>query len=265
MKEIGPDEIKRIQLDMLKDLHTFCMEHDINYSLAYGTLLGAVRHQGYIPWDDDVDLMMPRADYNRFLKTYGNKTYRIVDMSVNPDYGLSYAKVEDARTMMDENVEGGSAYGVYIDVFPVDNVPDGMSERKIFYRKKSVLNTLFNLKTVRVAKGRSLLKNLVLLMSHMLLSFVSRQYLAHRMSEMAIKFQGEKTSFMGIVAPADSRIEEVIPSCFFDEYIELPFEDVLVMSIKEYDKYLTAAYGDYMQLPPVEKRVTHHAFRAYWK
>ena len=265
MKEIGPDEIKQIQLDMLKDLHTFCMEQDINYSLAYGTLLGAVRHQGYIPWDDDVDLMMPRTDYDRFVKTYGNKTYRIVDMSVNPDYGLSYAKVEDARTMMDENVEGGSAYGVYIDVFPVDNVPDGMSERIIFYRKKSVLNILFNLKTVRVDKGRSFLKNLVLLMSHMLLSFVSRQYLAHRMSEMAIKFQGEKTSFMGIVAPADSRIEEVIPSCFFDEYIELPFEDVLVMSIKEFDKYLTAAYGDYMLLPPVEKRVSHHIFKAYWK
>ena len=126
MEEIGIDKLKQIQLDMLKDIHAFCVEHDIRYSLAFGTLLGAVRHKGYIPWDDDVDIMMPREDYNRFIRSYGNNIYRIADMSVNPDYGLPFAKVEDVLTVIEENVEGGSVFGIYIDVFPVDYIPDNM-------------------------------------------------------------------------------------------------------------------------------------------
>ena len=105
MEELGIDKLKQIQLDMLKDIHTFCVEHEIRYSLAFGTLLGAVRHKGYIPWDDDIDIMMPREDYNRFIRSYGNQTYKIADMSVNPNYGLPFAKVEDVLTVIEENVE----------------------------------------------------------------------------------------------------------------------------------------------------------------
>ena len=100
---------------------------------------------------------------------------------------------------------------------------------------------------------------------HSFLFFISRRQLAHKMSELASKYQGQKTTFMGIVAPADSRIEEAVPSNCFEEYIELPFESINVMSIKNYDCYLSAAFGDYMQLPPEEKRVSHHVFKAYWR
>ena len=161
MEELGIDKLKQIQLDMLKDIHTFCVEHEIRYSLAFGTLLGAVRHKGYIPWDDDIDIMMPREDYNRFIRSYGNQTYKIADMSVNPNYGLPFAKVEDVLTVIEENVEGESVFGVYIDVFPVDSIPDNMLARRSFYKMKSLLNTLFDLKTVRLNKSRSLLKLLV--------------------------------------------------------------------------------------------------------
>ena len=265
MEELGIDKLKQIQLDMLKDIHVFCVEHGIRYSLAFGTLLGAVRHKGYIPWDDDVDIMMPRDDYNRFIRSYGNQIYKIADMSVNPDYDLPFAKVEDVLTVIEEDVEGGSVFGVYIDVFPVDYIPDNMLARRTFYKMKSLLNTLFDLKTVRLNKSRSLLKNIVLAISHVLLFFISKQQFACWLSKWASRYQGRKTTCMGIVAPSDSRIEEAIPSCFFETYVLLPFEHLNVMSIKDYDKYLTAAYGDYMKLPPIENRVSHHVFKAWTK
>lgn len=265
MKEINNSELKEIQLELLKDVHSFCICNDIKYSLAYGTLLGAVRHHGYIPWDDDIDIMMPREDYDRFIRSYGNNVYKIADMSVNPEYGLPYAKVEDTRTLMKEMAQFNFAYGVYLDIFPVDYVPEEISVRKLFYRRKSFWNVLFNLKTIKVNRERSLIKNIILMMAHILLSIISVQSIARRMLRMATKYQDQKTSYMGIVAPADSRIEEAIPSSYFEEYVELPFENTNVMSIKEYAIYLTASYGDYMQLPPVEQRVSHHVFYAYWK
>ena len=104
----------------------------------------------------------------------------------------------------------------------------------------------------------------MLVASHLVLHFVSKRYIAYKISEMATTYVHNDTDYMGVVAVPDIYIDYV-PSRFFDDYVELPFETLIVKSIKEYDKYLKAAYGDYMQLPPVEKRVSHHVFKAYWK
>ena len=264
MKTINTEELKLILLDILKDIHQFCVANNIRYSIAYGTLLGAVRHKGYIPWDDDIDIMMPRDDYARFIKTYGNSIYRIADLSKNPEYSLPFAKVEDSRTIMNEYVEGETVYGAYVDVFPVDNVPNNVFKRKPFYWRMSFWRALYNLKTIKTRKGRSLMKNLVLIVSHNVLRFVSKQDIARRISEMASTYMGNHTNYMGVVADPEL-YSYYVPSRFFDDYIELPFETLIVKSIKEYDRYLKAAYGDYMQLPPVEKRVSHHDYIAYWK
>lgn len=265
MEEIGIDKLKQIQLDMLKDIHTFCVEHEIRYSLAFGTLLGAVRHKGYIPWDDDIDIMMRRDEYERFIKTYGNDKYRIADLSTNADYGLPFAKVEDVRTIMNEMVEGTTEFGIYIDVFPVDNIPDNISQRKLFYQKKNFWNILYNLKVVKIRRGRSWAKNAILVIGHMLLRPINKSIIVRKMSQISQTFNAIKTVYVGIVVPADSRIEEAIPASSFDKYVSCKFEDVEVMAIENYDLYLKAAYGDYMKLPPIEKRVSHHAFKAYWK
>ena len=265
MRAIGIEELKMIQLDMLKDIHSFCVSHDIKYSLAFGSLLGAIRHKGYIPWDDDIDIMMRRDEYERFIATYGNDRYKIADLSTNSGYGLPFAKVEDIRTVMEESVEGGSYYGVYIDVFPVDNVPDDISQRKVFYHKKKFWNVLYNIKVIKVKRGRSMAKNIILLMGHILLHPIKRAYIVRKMSQISQTFNAIKTNDVGIVVPADSRMEEAIPASCFDKYVSCKFEDAELMAIADYDLYLKAAYGDYMQLPPEEKRVSHHVFEAYWK
>lgn len=265
MKEIDVEELKAIQLDILKDIHSFCVSHDIKYSLAFGSLLGAIRHGGFIPWDDDIDIMMRRDEYERFIRAYGNDKYRIADLSTNAGYGLPFAKVEDIRTKMDEMVEGTTEFGIYIDVFPVDNVPDDISQRKSFYQKKKIWNILFNLKVVKITRGRSMMKNAILLMGHILLYPIKKVCIVRKMSRISQIYNATKTNEVAVVVPSDSRLEEAIPASCFDEYITCKFEDVDVMAIAAYDLYLKGAYGNYMQLPPEEKRVSHHVFEAYWK
>ncbi len=106
MKELLSDELKRIQLDILRNVHKFCLEHNINYSLAYGTLLGAVRHKGFIPWDDDIDIMMLRNDYDRFIKEYPESDeYGLCCFEKDTNYPYSFAKVQDKKTSLIEFCE----------------------------------------------------------------------------------------------------------------------------------------------------------------
>jgi len=265
MKKIEVEELKVLQLNMLKDIHVFCKANNIMYSLAFGSLLGAIRHKGYIPWDDDIDIMLRREEYDRFVQLYGNDIYNVTDLSKNSNHGLAFAKVEDTRTFLKEDVNGESSFGVFIDVFPVDHVPDNLFRRKVYYGKKSFWNYLFNLKLIKLRKGRSLLKNIILFIGHFVLIPFSRKFIAYKMEKMTLKYRGSETKYMGIVAPADSRLSEALPAQCFDEYIEVPFEGTRVMVIKDYDVYLRAAYGDYLEMPPKEKQVAHHAFEAFWK
>lgn len=124
MKEIFMDEIKKIELEILKDVAKFCDENAIDYYLAGGTLLGAIRHQGFIPWDDDIDLIMPRKDYIKFFTTYkSNKRYYIADSIINnAQHWLQAGKIFDARTIVINQNEKMKSH-VWIDVFPTDGVP----------------------------------------------------------------------------------------------------------------------------------------------
>ena len=265
MREIDIDELKAIQLDMLKDIHSFCVSHDIKYSLAFGSLLGAIRHKGYIPWDADIDIMMRRDDYERFVTTYGSEMYRIVDLQVSTYYCQPYAKVENVLTIVNEYSEEISEYGVSIDIFPVDNIPNGSLRQKCFYSIKSFLNVIHNLKMVKISQKRPIYKNIILYISHFILYPLSGHYIAMIMSNYASQYSSVNTDYSGIVVPADSRLAEAIPSYCFDKYIELEFEKNKFMAIEYYDCYLKAAYGNYMQLPPVEQRVSHHENEAWWK
>ena len=126
MKKIETEELKRIQVDILKDIHEFCSINNIHYSLAYGTLLGAIRHQGYIPWDDDIDIMMLRSDYEKFIHTFPGsfKHLSICAPELDLNYYAPYANVWDNRTILDEGINNadhrGKTIGIKIDVFPID-------------------------------------------------------------------------------------------------------------------------------------------------
>lgn len=265
MKKIETDELKQIQLDILKNVHDFCHENGISYSLAFGTLLGAVWHKGYIPWDDDVDIMMLRPDYEKFVRSFGNAVYQVADACCMKGYHLPFAKVYDVRTQMRERVAVNTDYGVYIDVFPVDNIPDAADECAALLRKKQKWNAVHTLKILRVRRGRSLAKNLAVIAARPLLAPLSISHIVRKLQACCTPYNNIRTQRVGIIAPTDNSAKEMWPRSLFAEYISLPFEHINVMAVKDYDQILTACYGNYLQLPPEAERITHHAYEAWWK
>ena len=272
MKQITSlDELKQIELDILQAVHDFCQAEGIVYSMAFGTLLGAVRHQGFIPWDDDIDIVLLRDDYERFIRTFQHPYYRVYDcMDSSPDieekgkYCLPFAKVADIRTVLKEDVVYDTPYGVYIDVFPVDDMPENPKEFNQFSRRKGIISLIGNLKYVKVG-NRSFYKNAVLWLSHLLLAPISILKVARWSHRYCQKYNHLGKTRAGVVVPYGSLDKEIMDRDIYTRVCPMPFEGRQFNGVKRSHDYLTARYGDYMQLPPEKDRVAHHAFEAWWK
>lgn len=263
MKELTQNELREVQIGILDYVHNFCQENNIKYSLACGTLLGAVRHQGYIPWDDDIDIYMLRPDYEQFLRVFPFKKAKFVvgALENRKDYFYYIAKVENTDTILEEYINVRTKIGVNIDIFPLDNVPDNLFLRKLFFKLVSVLNAIIVLKNVSIKSDRAFLKNAILLIGRIFFSFIPMRLILCAMNSFPKLFNGRQTKQISEV----SANAGVFNRSVMDEIIMLPFENKEYCAMKDYHQYLTAQYGDYMQLPPEEKRITHHAFKAYWK
>lgn len=264
MKAINSEELKSLQLNILKVISDFCHLNNLKYSLAFGTLLGAVRHSGYIPWDDDIDIMMPRKDYDIFINSFSNDKYRILYFPKYKDYFLPFAKVIDTRTILKEDTILKYNLGVNIDVFPIDNCPYIEDEKK-WFRKKSFINNLYAIKKITLSKNRSLLKNFIILVARLILVPLSLSKLCKIIQNMAVQYASINTGRKGILITENTNLKWMLPAEVFDSYKEISFEENDFMSIADTHTYLKATYGNYMKLPPEEKRITHHAFEAYWK
>lgn len=265
MKEIKIDELKKIQMDVLSRVHDFCICNNIKYSLGCGTLLGAVRHKGYIPWDDDIDIYMIRDEYNRFVEIFPEtfQYIRLSSLERDKKWPRAYAQAYDIRTIMQD---GSNEYqvGVGIDVFPIDYVPEDELEWKSFNKRRKLLQNLYNMKCVGFRSGRSLYKNILLAFFKLLLLPFSLRSLGEKIDEHARKFQNKHTGFV-FENSQGSGLKNRFNAELFDNIIEIPFEDRMYRAFADFDNYLKNSYGDYMQLPPVEKRFSTHRFEAWWK
>lgn len=265
------EEIKKVELDLLTQFHDVCRKQKLRYSLGGGTLLGAVRHGGFIPWDDDIDVMMPRPDYDAFIAyCIGNETpFALFSHEVNDDYYFLDAKLSSKNTIIIDNSLNinDKSIGVHIDVFPIDGL--GRTEQEAFFRfiktsyKREVLNAKTWIKYFK-SKTHKIYYEPVRFAFYVISRFCNAKNLITKIEKYNRKISFDRSMYAGCVS-GSYRTKEIMRKNVFSDYIDLNFEKKQFKGIKKYDDYLKKHYGDYMQLPPPEKRKTHHTFIAKWK
>lgn len=249
MNLLSGEEVKRKEVEILNHIVAVCEKHGLRYYMSYGTLLGAIRHKGFIPWDDDIDISMPRADYDQLLKVMlANPDKRFVALTPkSKGYPYHYAKVVDLSTkLVEENLDDFAGNGLWVDIFPLDGVdttePTRQKELAKYFNScrasASFKHCPANNKPWkwRICKmiGTRNFSRLVTWASRRL-PFDSAQYVAHMPTAMQYLF----------------------PRRLFDKVIKVEFEGALYDAPADYDEYLKILYADYMQIPPESQRITH--------
>lgn len=264
MKQLTKEDIKQIQLEIMDSIHVFCTQRGLRYSLAFGTLLGAIRHKGYIPWDDDIDIMMPRPDYEVFIKEYPKycENHNVQTHKNDMSYFLPFAKVYDIRT---ETIIFPTKTGVFVDIFPIDGFPNSEKETKEYVKRKFQVvfhNILYTCKNNEYRIGNKLYNSLKYIVKRVL--YPSRKRAIRKLDAIMEKYPYESAIYAGI--PSNIIWERSrLPKQIFEEYTKTAFEGRMYSIISNYDIFLSTYYDNYMQLPPVEERVPGHAAPVYWK
>lgn len=268
MREICTDELKNIQLDILKRVHLFCCQNNIEYFLTYGTLIGAIRHQGYIPWDDDIDIEMTRPNYEKFIKLFNGyyPDLKICAPELDCNYYAPYANVYNANTILYEGNNGhnGFSLGIKIDVFPIDGVPDNKKGYDKFFNKAKLINTLLIFKRYPLSyliRG-GFYSKFLRLVTWCFTHIIPYSFLQKRMKALTQKIPYEEATHASQIVFAAKR--RFFNKELYENFIDVEFEGFKFRTIKDYDIYLKEIYGDYMKLPPIEERIACHNFKAYW-
>jgi len=267
MTTIDQEHLKKIQLEVLDAFHRFCEENGFVYSISCGTLLGAVRHGGYIPWDDDIDICMLREEYDRLMSSFPSvyeDRYKIGEISRDAAWDHPYAKMYDINTVMLENRVDSVETGISIDIFPIDRIPESPRKRKIHKRRCSLLYRMFIAKDRSLKADRALWKTLALIPLKALLLPWSRQTMCRRIDSELKRWNGTGSHRLADL-DMDFNLSREFDVSLFDSISTVSFEGHQYKAFADAGSYLTALYGDYMQLPPVSQRVSHHKFKAYYK
>ncbi len=271
---LGMKDVQKIAFKILVDFADFCEKENLQYFLAYGTLIGALRHKGFIPWDDDIDVIMPRADYEKFLricKSNGNKfgKYKIFNPRTLRKYPYGITRICDTDYIIEKEIKGENCgMGIFIDLYPFDGLGNDKEEaagimsksRHWSFRISEILNfdssSLANMKLGK--RVRTFLK------------FGFKRLVSHRDYLRKLEHQGklhdyEVSKFVGCAnwCFAPDGTQAYFDKEMFKSAVKVPFEGKMFNAPVGYDAFLTQIYGDYMTPPPPEQRVYHHEYKAY--
>lgn len=250
-------KLQLTQLEILKYVNDFCLNNNIRYSIAYGTALGAVRHKGFIPWDDDMDICMLREDYNKFLSLWKDSDdYILQNNETNSDFTQTFSKIRKRNTSFVQKNDVGKSFhkGIFIDIFPFDRKPVGKL-KQIDQKINVMLFQLYFRGYVPETNGTILkLGSAVLLKIHRKNSYSK---LAEKHLQKAIRYNDDKTlpvfdtcTFAGMKKQYDNNL--------FDDIEYIDFENCKLPIFKSYVNFLKTCYGDYMKLPPKEEQTWFH-------
>ena len=257
-------ELQSKLLDMFKWYHNLCEEQGLIYFALGGTALGAVRHNGFIPWDDDIDVGMPRKDYEKLKEISkeisNNSKYRLEFPLENKDFTYPYGKIYDTTTTLIENTRYKAKRGIYIDIFPIDGIGNTLEESLCNFKP---IDNKINILCTRVCalrKERKFYKNAAILLSRCITEKIwGFQRIMHQIDIMSKQYAYDKYDYVANVA-GNWHEKEIMKKNWIGNRKIYKFEDCEIYCVEDIHSYLTRMYGDYMKLPPVEKRVTHHDY-----
>lgn len=282
MKELTDAELKEVELNILKHVAEFCDAHGIKYFLCGGTLLGAIRHKGFIPWDDDIDIAMPREDYKKFFRIYNgsNPRYRADSIENNDNWHMTFGRVGDTETVLYEHtlIPKYKKYHAFIDVFPVDGVPSNLIKHKILMLTQKVLSVVGNASAFTYTPSKHFsdslednveLKNRIrTYIKYILIALckgINTQKVISLVNRISEKYPVATSDIIGLTVYVWNWKFEILNRASLGSYVKLPFEDAQFNGPENYEEYLVNTFGDYMTPPPEERRVSHHNFKVYWK
>ena len=254
-------ELKEKLLTMMKWFHEYCVDNDIRYYAIGGTLLGAVRHQGFIPWDDDIDIGVPRADFERLIKQIGDrqtgKYYLESPYSPAPDYVFPRAKLYDTSTTLIENLRTPLKRGVFIDIFPLDGIGNTEREAKRNARKINFLMNVHAACTGKLRKGRNHLKNLLFILGKPISVFLNGKDISALLTRVFKTNDFDMAEFGGNLG-GRYRTKEIVRRTVFGKPTLYPFEDTKIYGVQNYDEYLTLVYGNWHEIPKRKNQTQDH-------
>ena len=264
MKNI--DLLHQVDMDIAKAVVALCDKHNLTYYMLGGTMLGAIRHQGFIPWDDDIDFGMPRQDYEEFLKIAPKELpqgLKVVNYRNTRKFQYYITRILDQDTQVEEERIGNdSRYTcASIDIFPIDGTPNNPILRKIYYFRvlyhRALMSLCYKDSIDRQRKRGKLEKALLWVMERIPVNKLTTPYKQKCKIDKLLRSQDVNNSqYIGNIMGA-YRTREIVPAQFYGKGAYYTFEGVQFRGLEKYDEYLTHTYGDYMQLPPEDKRKTH--------
>ena len=264
-------DIQKTELGVLEAFHAFCEKNRLRYYLSGGTLIGAIRHKGFIPWDDDIDLCMPRPDFVRFLDLVQNNTinswYKVIsdpEITGSP----SLMRIYDSRTQVEfENIRMRSKIGCWIDIFALDGVPTCRFWRKLHYRRmRIIMDCVLCCVTKFGGERRSKAVTMLQYLITPFLPFI--RMIGHKKwlrlgNDIANKYKYDDCEYVGVIA-GSGLDNETLRKADMDPAVSVEFENEVFCTMRNYEVYLTNMYGDYMTPPPENKRKSRHKIEAYW-
>ncbi len=263
MRNLTLKEVQQRELNLLKEIHSFCEKHNITYFLCGGTLLGAVRHKGFIPWDDDIDIFMPRPDYEKFIqlkqKYMNEHSNRIIYVPGERRYIYPFIKIIDTTVKSVQELRNSLQTGLWIDIFPIDGMSSNKKNIERLYKKISFITKLSSSRIKRpIIYGSSFFTKIagipVNLFSRLL--YITFNLPPKHIDKLAKKIPFETAEKVGCAVWGYGIKEVFEKKCLFPSQL-IQFEDAFFYAPADYKPYLINLYNDYMQLPPEEDRRVH--------